>query len=105
MLKDWGAHQGRVVCYGDATGGARGSAQTDGSDWELIEKELRPKFKERLSFKVKNANPAERARINAVNSRLKSAHGDIRMMVDPQKHHGRSRTLTACAARGRQRRD
>jgi hypothetical protein len=85
IVKDWGAHKGRVVCYGDATGGARGTAQTDGSDWDLIEKELRPTFKDRLSFKVKPANPAERARINAVNARLKSITGDIRLMVDPSK--------------------
>lgn len=85
LIQDWGDHRGRVVCYGDATGGSRGSAKVDGSDWELITKELRPKFKDRLSFRVKPANPAERARLNAVNSRLKSAVGEVRLMVDPGK--------------------
>lgn len=80
---DWGAkHEGRVVCYGDATGGSRGSAKVDGSDWDLIEKHLRPTFGGRLSFDVPSTNPAERARINAVNSRLRSATGIVRMMVD-----------------------
>lgn len=78
-------HEGQVACYGDATGGARGSAKVDGSDWDLIKKELRPVFKERLSFHVPAANPAERARVNAVNTRLRAADGTIRFMVDAKK--------------------
>jgi len=85
ILQDWGQHPGTVRCYGDATGGARGTAKVEGSDWSLIEKELRPTFRERLSFRVQSANPKERARLNAVNSRLKSASGDIRLMVDAGK--------------------
>lgn len=85
LLQDWGQHQGPVRCYGDATGGARGSAKVQGSDWELIEKELRPVFKERLSFRVKPNNPPERSRVNALNSRLRSTFGDIRLMVDGAK--------------------
>jgi hypothetical protein len=85
IIADWGNHQGPVRCYGDATGGARGSAKVEGSDWELIERELRPKFRERLAIRMRESNPAERARVNAVNSRLKSTFGDIRLMVDPRK--------------------
>lgn len=85
LLADWGSHQGRVVCYGDATGGARGSAKVDGSDWDLIKRELKPHFGERLNFRVKTANPPERTRLNSVNSRLKSSSGDIRLMIDPNK--------------------
>jgi hypothetical protein len=85
LIADWGAHRGKIICYGDATGGSRGSAKVEGSDWELIAKELRPHFKDRVSFRVKPANPAERARLNAMNSRLKTASGEIRMMVDPAK--------------------
>lgn len=85
IIADWGKHQGRVICYGDATGGARGTAQVQGSDWDLIRQELKPVFGERLAFHVKPANPRERARVNAVNSRLKSTSGDIRLMVDSKK--------------------
>jgi len=85
IVKDWAQHQGQVRCYGDATGGARGSAQVDGSDWDLVEKELRPTFKDRLSFRVKSSNPAERSRINAVNTRFMNRAGDIRMLVDRSK--------------------
>lgn len=85
LLEMFGEHRGPVRCYGDATGGADGSAKVQGSDWELIDKALRPKFRERLEFRVKAANPAERARVNAVNSRLLSAMGDVRMMVDARR--------------------
>jgi hypothetical protein len=85
IVKDWGKHVGPVRCYGDATGGARGTAQTQGSDWDLIRTELKPVFAERLDFRVKTANPRERSRINAVNSRIKSSSGNIRLMVDGVK--------------------
>lgn len=82
LIADWGHHRGRVVCYGDATGGARGSAKVQGSDWDLIKSTLIAHFGDRLSFKVPAANPAERARVNAMNSRLSNTAGEIRMMVD-----------------------
>lgn len=82
LVADWGDHKGRVVCYGDATGGARGTAKVAGSDWDLIKAEMRGHFGERVYFKVSSANPAERARINAVNSRAKAGDGTIRLLVD-----------------------
>lgn len=85
LIADWGSHQGPVRCYGDATGGARGSAKVQGSDWDLIRAELRPVFGERLGFRVRSANPPERSRVNAVNTRLMAGDGTIRLMVDPAK--------------------
>jgi hypothetical protein len=85
LIADWGKHPGPVRCYGDATGGARGTAKVAGSDWDLIRTELQPVFKDRLSFRVKSANPKERARINAVNTRLRNGIGEIHLMVDGAK--------------------
>ena len=48
---------------------------------DLIKAELSPAFRERLSFDVV-PNPKEADRINAVNSRLRSMTGQIRLMVD-----------------------
>ena len=84
LIQDWGGHLGAVVCYGDATGGSRGSAKVAGSDWDLIKAELRQAtFGPRVHYRVPPVNPPERARVNAVNSRLKSESGDVRLMVDP----------------------
>lgn len=85
IIADWGKHEGPVYCYGDATGGARGSAKVMGSDWDLIRQELKPVFGDRLTFRVKPSNPPERSRINAMNSRIKAANGTIRIMVDAGK--------------------
>lgn len=92
VLTDWGAHAGPVLVYGDATGGAGGTAKVAGSDWELVDRVLRrgdssmglTGFGDRLSFHVPSSNPAERARVNAMNSRCCSTDGTRRLMVDPR---------------------
>lgn len=89
LLSDWKNHAGNVEVYGDATGGARGSAKVEGSDWDLAKRILRSGegdskgFGARVSFYVKSSNPAERARVNAVNTRSRNASGEIRLLVDP----------------------
>ena len=84
LIQDWGDHRGQIWIYGDATGGARGTAQTEGSDWDLVRKKMFGHFgPERVHYAVPESNPTERARINAVNSRLKTLDGDIHLMVDP----------------------
>jgi hypothetical protein len=49
----------------------------------LVKAHLKPVFGERLKDRVPLANPPERARVNATNSRLLTAGGTIRMLVDP----------------------
>lgn len=79
----WGKrHSGEVFVYGDASGGARGTAQVAGSDWDLVRAVLGPIFKDRLSMRVGWKNPPERVRVNSVNSRLKSASGIAWLTVD-----------------------
>ena len=85
IVADWGKHEGKVRIYGDATGGARGSARVQGSDWDLVRTELRATFGDRADYRIPLSNPSERARINAMNSRLRQGNGDIRLMVDPAK--------------------
>ena len=80
ILEDWGDHDGPVSLYGDATGGARGSAKVTGSDWDIIKSMLHG-----ASYRVPPANPTERSRLNSMNTRLRSASGVIRLMVDPVK--------------------
>lgn len=84
LLADWGHHQGQFEIYGDATGGASGTAKVQGSDWDLIKAEFRA-IASRCVWRVPNRNPPERSRVNAVNSRLRAADGTVRLMVDPQR--------------------
>ena len=83
--EDWGEHEGYVFCYGDATGGAGGSAKVSGSDWDLVKKVLWPVFGNRLIFKVPESNPRERVRVNSVNSRTLNTLGESFLVVDPIK--------------------
>lgn len=85
LIADWCNHLGTVFCYGDATGGARGSAKVAGSDWDLVREGIKHHFGERCHFRVPKENPRERPRINAVNSRLMNHAGEVRLMVDPVK--------------------
>jgi hypothetical protein len=84
LAHDWGHHKGPVYVYGDATGGARKSSQTEGADWDQVRAYLRPHFPD-IHWRVAKANPPERDRINCVNTRLKSADGTVRFALDPQK--------------------
>ena len=93
IIERYRQHEQNVYCYGDATGGARGSAAVEGSDWDIIRDCLKPVFGQPfmkatrgdLIFRVPKANPRERVRVNAVNSRLQSADGTVRLLVDPMK--------------------
>ena len=86
IIADWSdVHNGPVRIYGDSTGGAGGTAKVLGTDWDLIGSHLRPAFGDRLERHVPRANPRQRDRVNAVNSRLRTSAGEIRLLVDPSK--------------------
>ena len=78
-------HKGIVMCYGDASGGNRSTTQTEGNDWDLIQQYLCPIFGDRLELDVPKSNPAVRARLNAVNTRILNADRIVRLLVDPVK--------------------
>lgn len=88
LIEKYGNHEGIIICYGDATGGAGGTAKIMGSDWQLIKRKLWTHFgRERVFFKVPILNPRERDRVNSVNSRFASIDGTIKMAVDPSCVH------------------
>lgn len=90
ILEQWGDHEGRIELYGDATGGARKTSSESGTDWDLILRDLGAGFgRDRVKRRGNQSenghyiNPSERARINAMNSRLRTADGRIGLLVDP----------------------
>jgi len=84
IIQDYGSHKGDVVCFGDASGGARKSSATNGSDWEIIYRELRAHFGSRAKMRVKTSNPTERSRVNALNSQLKTSNDLVRFQIHPK---------------------
>ncbi len=84
IIERFGDHRGEVICYGDATGGAEGSAKTTGSDWAIIERTLGAHFGNRLDIRLRSENPSERARVNALNSRIRMTEGSVHLVLDPE---------------------
>jgi hypothetical protein len=70
-----------VVVYGDATGKAR-DTRSKRSDYDIIA-EMLGDGRRRLSFDVPARNPPVTSRVNAFNSLLKSASGDVRYYLSP----------------------
>lgn len=85
LREDWRHHQRDIYLYGDATGGNKHSQSTDGSDWDIVRGILRPVFTNRLKWRIGSSNPPVRARVNAVNARLRTADDKIHMRVCPFK--------------------
>lgn len=84
LKHDWKHHKGKIYCYGDKTGGARGTAKVMGSDWDLITASLSKKWKN-IGYDLPPKNPRERDRVNSVNTRLLNANGVVRVKIDPTK--------------------
>jgi len=93
IIRRYSGHESTIELHGDASGGSRHTSQVDGSDWDLVRKHLVPVFGERigsrdqLRWRVPYTNPAVRARINSLNSKLESADGMVHLLVDPGCKH------------------
>ena len=75
-------HRGGVVIYGDASGN---SAKTSGqSDYRMIGDFFSRTMFRILDYRVPKANPAVRARVQMVNSKLMSADGVSRIRIASQ---------------------
>lgn len=82
IIEKWRHHTGMIKLYGDASGGAAGSAKVKGSDWEIIDAMLEPIFPNRILRMYPKSNPRIRARVNSVNSRFRACDGTIRAVLD-----------------------
>jgi hypothetical protein len=90
LARKWGPngtnHQGMVVCRGDETGGARKTSAVAGTDWDLIKNHLGRAFGQgRVRVDLPSRNPSERARVNAMNSRICAVDGERKLFVDGNK--------------------
>jgi hypothetical protein len=73
-------HSGGVVVYGDASGARQ---QTTGSsDYQIIQEHFRREGYPRFVYKVPKANPPVRERVMLVNAKLRSASGEVHLLVD-----------------------
>jgi hypothetical protein len=71
-----------IQVYGDASGDNRHSS-SKATDWQQVRECLRAAGLNAV-FRVPNANPPVRDRVNAVNAMLRNSAGESRMQVDPR---------------------
>ena len=74
------SHGSGVVIYGDASGNSQHS--TGASDYQIVREYFRMNYGARFSYKVPKANPSVRERIMLTNSKLRTASGEMRLLVD-----------------------
>jgi len=80
FLAQFPKHEPGVVIYGDASGAAQ---QTGGmSDYEMVKEHFAIHSSLKVEYRIPKANPNVRERINLMNAKLRSARGDIGLMVD-----------------------
>ena len=82
FLKRFPNHTAGVAVYGDASGSKE---QTTGSsDYEMIREYFAIHTNVPVRYQVPKANPSVRERINLTNAKLRSASGEIGLVVDRQ---------------------
>ncbi len=75
-------HEEELKIYGDASGNAR---KTSGrSDYQIVRSFFQGRPYKRVSFRIPSRNPAVRDRVAAVNAKLRSAAGDVELLVSPK---------------------
>jgi terminase large subunit-like protein len=82
FLKRFPSHQAGIIVYGDASG--YHSQTTGASDYEMVREHFLTHTNSPIQYRAPRANPGVRDRINLVNSKLRSASGDIGILVDPK---------------------
>jgi len=80
FLKRFPKHPPGVVVYGDASGNQQHT--TGATDYDMIREYLQIHSSMTVKYKVPKSNPGVRERINLTNSRLRSAAGEIGLLVD-----------------------
>jgi hypothetical protein len=80
FLKRFPKHPAGVAVYGDASGNQQ---QTTGAtDYDMIREYFQLHSSAPVKYRVPKSNPTVRERINLTNSRLRSAAGNIGLLVD-----------------------
>ena len=76
-------HQGRVVVFGDATGGSKKKSFGGPNYWQIINGVLGDVCRDRYSVRVPSINPLVQVRTRSVNARFMSAAGFRTLWIDP----------------------
>lgn len=82
FLQRYPAHQAGIAVYGDASGF---QGQTTGaSDYDIVREHFLVHTNIPVRYRVPRSNPSVRERINLTNAKLRSASGEIGVLMDPK---------------------
>lgn len=73
-------HSSGVVIYGDASGNAQHT--TGASDYQIVRDYFRANYGGRVAYKIPKSNPSVRDRVTLTNAKLRSAGGEICLLVN-----------------------
>ncbi|MBV9744944.1 MAG: phage terminase large subunit [Acidobacteriia bacterium] len=82
LLKRFPRHPSGLTIYGDAS--AHHQQTTGLSDYEMIQGYMAMHSPMSVKYEVPRSNPSVRDRINLTNAKLRSASGNIELLVDPK---------------------
>ena len=75
-------HRSGLVIYGDSSGYSQHT--TGASDYQIVREYFRMSYGARVAYKVPKANPSVRERVMLTNAKLRSASGEVRLLMDPK---------------------
>lgn len=82
FLDRFNRHPTGLIVYGDAAG--HHSQRSGWTDYEMLRERLNDRGWTRVQENTKRSNPPVRTRVGLVNSLLRSADGETRMLIDPK---------------------
>lgn len=80
FLRKYPRHAAGVIVYGDASGYQQQT--TGGTDYEMVRDYFRVHATTRVHYRAQKSNPSIRERVNLTNAKLRSAGGEISLLVD-----------------------
>ncbi len=80
FLRRFPNHRGGIRVYGDASGNTLHT--TGQSDYQMVRDYFRIHSCTPVTYRIPRANPAVRERIGLLNSKLRTASGEVRLLID-----------------------
>jgi hypothetical protein len=80
FLARYARHRGEVLVFGDASG--HHQMTSGASDYEMVREYLQAHSNLATEYRTPRANPSVRLRVNLMNAKLRTASGQVEMLVD-----------------------
>jgi phage terminase large subunit len=83
FLRRFGDHRADISIFGDCSGN-RNTTNSEVSDWDIVKEVMAAQAKQRFIYRLYKSNPPVRSRVHFTNRMLRSAAGEVNLLVDPR---------------------